>query len=76
MDEERLTDLESRIAVVEASNKRQEGMLKEVRDVVMELKDDWSRSKGLVTGVILTVSTVWAVLVTAWGKIQDFFTGG
>jgi len=75
-EEQRLRSLEKRVAVIEASNKIQETILIEVRDTVNQLRDDWGRSKGMVTGIVLTISAIWGAGISIYAAIRDYMSGG
>ena len=59
-----------RIARLEEFKMNAEDALKEIRDDVKQLRADWTKARGLVAGVVLTVSAIWGVLLGAWQFIR------
>ena len=64
-----MSDVE-RIAKLEEQHNQMMALLKETRDDVKVLRDTLTKYHGVMAGVVLTVSAVWAGLLGVWTFVK------
>jgi hypothetical protein len=64
-----VSDVE-RIAKLEEQHNQMMALLKETRDDVKVLRDTLTKYHGVMAGVVLTVSAVWAGLLGVWTFVK------
>lgn len=73
-----MTDVNSRIAVLEEKIQAHERFLVEKRrkdDKIIEILDDirakQTRSNGFIAGIVATVSVIWTIIILVFDKSTD-----
>ena len=64
-----MSDVE-RIAKLEEQHNQMMTLLKETRDDVKVLRDTLTKYHGVMAGVVLTVSAIWAGLLGVWTFVK------
>jgi hypothetical protein len=64
-----VSDVE-RIAKLEEQHNQMMTLLKETRDDVKVLRDTLTKYHGVMAGVVLTVSAIWAGLLGVWTFVK------
>lgn len=71
----RLREVERQVAELETGNEHIERLLRELKTDVAALRADWTKARGFVAGVVITISALWGVALAVWKLIADKIPG-
>ena len=62
-----------RIARLEENQSSTNSLLAEMREDIKQLRNDWTKARGLVAGAVLTISAVWGMVLGVWQFVKHKF---
>ena len=62
-----------RIARLEENQSSTNSLLAEMREDIKQLRNDWTKARGLVAGAVLAISAIWGMVLGVWQFVKHKF---